>query len=329
MASLSGKNVVVTGAAGFIGSHLCDEILKSDAASVVGCDNLFLGKLKNLSAANEDSRFSFVEQDVSDFGAFEKLLRSSSADYLFHLAVVPLEVSLENPDWGFAHNVDISRSVCEAVRKCDSQPKLISFSSSEVYGTAQYTPMDEAHPLLPHTPYAAAKAAADHLVYSYGESFGLRYVTPRPFNNFGPRQNEGSYAGLIPKTMKRILDGQPPIVFGSGEQARDFVYVGDTARAAIRLALSDQVDGKVINLASGAPRSVNEVVNTLCKCIGFTEEWVRGERRAGDVDLHHGCCKLGNSLVGFDVQEEFSLAMARTCDWYCESLGKSSSNSNA
>jgi UDP-glucose 4-epimerase len=228
--TLAGKSVLVLGGAGFIGSHLVDRLADEGPRRVSVVDNLYLGRVSNLAAAHE--RFDdlrFHRQDATDEAALEAILRADETDVVFNLAVVPLPASLERPLWSVEHNVRLALVPCELLRQGRFET-LIHVSSSEAYGSAAYVPMDEVHPPVPSTPYAASKLAGDQIVLSYQHTFGLDAAIIRPFNNFGPRQNAGSYAGIIPIVVNRATRGEPIEIYGDGEQTRDFVFVRDTRR---------------------------------------------------------------------------------------------------
>lgn len=321
MADLKGKKVLVTGAAGFIGSHLCDRLLQESLTQLVGVDNLFLGKEKNLSQAAADKRFSFEKLDVTDGTKLEALCNKMQFDVIFHLAVIPLPVSLDNPVWCFRQNVQMSENLCEIVRLSSKKITLIHYSSSEVYGSAHYTPMDENHPLDAHTSYAASKAASDLLTMSYRHTFGIDTAIVRPFNNYGPRQNEGSYAGVIPVSVKRILDGQAPIITGDGKQTRDFIYVKDTVDATVAIFKNDRTRGEVFNLASGKQTSVEKIIDYICKELHYSGEILRYPERAGDVKTHEGSVKKLQQL-GYFVKVGIAQGIGNTIKWYLETLTK-------
>lgn len=320
MADFEGKKVLVTGAAGFIGSHLCDRLLEEPLAQLVGVDNLFLGKENNLTVAKADSRFLFERLDVTDSEKLEGLCKAKNFDVIFHLAVIPLPVSLERPVWCFHQNVMMSENICEIVRHSGKKVTVIHFSSSEVYGSAVYTPMDENHPLDSHTPYAASKAAADLLTISYHHTFGIDMAIVRPFNNYGPRQNEGSYAGVIPITIKRILNGQAPIITGDGKQTRDFVYVKDTVDATVEIYRNERTRGEVYNLSSGKQTSIEAVVNAICHKMNYDGEILHHHARPGDVLRHEGNAKKIHEAVGYVVKVGIEQGIGKTINWYLENL---------
>jgi UDP-glucose 4-epimerase len=190
--SLKNKSILVTGGAGFIGSHLIDRLIKEDPKKIVIVDNFFLGKKANLNeAVKHYPELKVYNQDASDYIEMAKIMKNESIDVVFNLAVIPLPTSLTKPRWTFEQNINIALSTCELARNGFFNT-LIHFSSSEAYGTCEYAPMDESHPLNSATPYAASKASSDQLIFSYCNTFGIDAAIIRPFNNYGPRQNEGS-----------------------------------------------------------------------------------------------------------------------------------------
>ena len=320
MLSLAGRSVLVTGGAGFIGSHLVDRVLRDQPAKVVVVDNLFLGKPANLDAAREASpELRFYEQDASDYEAMREIVVTEQIDVVFEMAVVPLPTSLVRPRWTCDVNFSMATVVCELLREGLFQT-LVHFSSSEVYGTARYVPMDEDHPLDPRTPYAASKAGADHVVSSYEKTFGLDVTTVRPFNAFGPRQNEGAYAGIIPVVINRALAGEPISVHGDGEQTRDFTFVGEIADAAVRAYGHPATRGRVVNVCSGREVSVNALVAMLLDVLGIDVPVVHEEARPGDVRRHSGSPALGEQLTGFRSGGRLEEGLRETVRWYRDQL---------
>src|SRR3989338_9724690 len=200
--NLRSKTVVVTGGAGFIGSHLVDRIIDENPEKIFVLSNYFLGKQSNLSEAiSRFKNLEIVKIDVGDHELVKHFFENNNVDVVFNLAVIPLPTSLELPSWTFSKNVNITSNICEMARQ-DKFKTLIHFSSSEVYGTSRYAPMDEKHPLEAETPYAASKVASDSLVLSYNRTFNIDCSIVRPFKNYGPRQNAGKYAAIIPLTIR-------------------------------------------------------------------------------------------------------------------------------
>ncbi len=314
--SLAGENVLVTGGAGFIGSHVVDRIVAEEPANLVVVDNLFLGKERNLDGARRAfPGLRFYREDVGGFEAMATILAAEEIDVVFDLAVVPLPTSLQRPRWTVEINVAAATTLCELLRTGRFRT-LIHFSSSEVYGTARYVPMDESHPLVPSTPYAASKASADHIVLSYRETFGVDVSIVRPFNTFGPRQNEGAYAGVIPIVTQRALRGEPVVIYGDGEQTRDFTHVADVAEAAVRIYEEPSTRGRVLNVASGREVTVNALVNELLDVVGEEVPIVREPARPGDVRRHCGSVALAAELIGFAPRRSLRAGLEETVRWY-------------
>ncbi len=316
--SLNNKSILVTGGAGFIGSHLVDRLIRDEPENLVVVDNFFLGKDSNLKDAKRSyPNLRIYNQDASDHRAMAKIVDNEGIDVIFNLAVVPLLVSLERPRWAFEQNVGITLTMCELARE-DRFDTLVHVSSSEVYGTCEYEPMDEGHPLNPTTPYAASKAASDHLVLSYNKSFGIDTSVIRPFNNYGPRQNEGSYAGVIPLTIKRIVSGQPPVIYGDGKQTRDYLFVTDTVDATVKVYQCKSARNRVLNIASGRDVFIENIIRTIAQYFNVGKI-IYEKERAGDVRRHIANTYLAQDLIGFKPTVDLKEGLERTIEWYkCE-----------
>ena len=316
MPSIEGKNVLVTGGAGFIGSHLCDELLLKRAAKVVCLDNFFLGKMENIEAALKDERFILYRDDARHYGVCQSIMEHEEISVVFNLATIALNYSFFNPFDAYLVNVQIVNTLLELL-KVGAYKTLIHTSSSEAYGTAQYSPMDENHPINPTTPYAAGKAAADLMVHSFYKVLGLDISIVRPFNNYGPRQNaDGTLAAIIPATAKRIKEGGRPIVEGDGEQTRDFIYVHDTARALVLAYEKEGSRGKIINIGSGNDISINCLLKEICDYYGYTGEWEHRPARTSDVRKLCADSKRAKEILGFEPEVGFDDGIKITLDWY-------------
>ena len=305
----------MTGGAGFIGSYLVDRLIVENPANLVIVDNFFLGKERNLKQAKDKFPIKVYNQDATDYDAMKEIVNNESIDVVFNLAVIPLLSSHVNPVDNWNVNVNIVLVLCELIRD-NLFSTLIHFSSSEAYGSAKKIIMDEGHPLHPTTPYAASKAAADHLVISYCETFGIDASIVRPFNNYGPRQNEGSYAGVIPITMKRIMNGIPPIIYGDGEQTRDYIYVADTVDAVIDVYKNKNTRSKIINIATGQEITINKMISTIAEIMRFDEPIIYEETRLADVRRHRGDISLAEKLIGFKPKVGFEEGIQKTVEWY-------------
>jgi UDP-glucose 4-epimerase len=319
--TLQDKSILVTGGAGFIGSHLVDRLILEHPSNLVVVDNFFLGKESNLDEAKANySQLKIYRQDASSHKAMRQIIRNEASQVVFNLAVVPLPTSLVRPKWSYKQNVNIALTLCELARE-HTFNTLINFSSSEAYGSCLYAPMEENHPLNPTTPYAASKAASDLLVLSYISTFNIDASIIRPFNSYGPRQNEGNYAGVIPLTIKRILSGESPIIYGDGEQTRDYVYVTDVADAAVRMYNCTQTRGRVINIGSGEEISINRLVNLLAQHLNWNKPPVYKEARPGDVRRHIANIVLAEEIIDFCPKVNIEQGLKRTLEWYKTFIG--------
>ncbi len=318
MIHFNNQRILVTGGAGFIGSHLVDSLVSQHPKALHVVDNLFLGRRENLTQARLRYPLRFHKLDATDGGALRKLIRREKIRFVFNLATKALGYSFDSPLDAFHVNVQIVGHLLESLRGGEIQ-HLVHFSSSEVYGSAQKVPMGEEHPLAPTTTYAAGKASADLLIRSYQESFGLRVLILRPFNNYGPRQNENLYAGVIPLTIKRLLKGEAPVVCGDGLQTRDFMYVLDTVRLVLSLAKKEDLYGQVINLGTGRETPIREVVKHLCHIAGYKGLVKTAPPRAGDVRRHCADINLLRSLLGKLSLRPLDAGLVETWEWYVRS----------
>ena len=314
MRSLKGKTVLITGGAGFIGSHLAEGILCAGVNKTVVVDNLFVGKLENLSGVSE--QIVFYKEDAADLHAMEAIIRKEGVEVIYNLATMALIYSFFNPHTAYMVNVKIADVLMHLLRNGEYET-LIHTSSSEAYGTALYTPMDENHPLNPTTPYAAGKAAADLLVKSFFNMYDLDMAIIRPFNNYGPRQNmDGNLAGIIPLTVRRIKNGEMPIVEGDGLQTRDYIYVNDTVRGLISAYEHVQIRGKTINLGSGVESRVIDIIEAICDYFGYAMEVEYRNERVADVRRLCASTVKAKELLGFVCETTFEEGIVKTLDWY-------------
>jgi UDP-glucose 4-epimerase len=315
--SLSGKSVLVTGGAGFIGGHLVDRIVREAPAKLVVVDSFFLGREENLRGAHAAfPGLRVVRMDAADLAAMRQIAGDESIDVLFDLAVVPLPTSLEFPAWTVEKNVAIA-TTCAELARTRLIKTLVHCSSSEAYGSAEAVPMDESHPLAAITPYAASKAAADQVVLSYCRTFGIDAIVARPFNNFGPRQNDKAYAGIIPIVIDRVRRGVPIEIYGDGLQTRDYVFVEDTAEALLRIYGNPEARSVVVNVSTGREISVNDLVAALLKALGApTHPVVHVAPRPGDVRRHCGGHERLARLTEFTPRGIDADTLASTVRWY-------------
>lgn len=323
MLNIKDKNVLVTGGAGFVGSHLCDLLLERGAGKVVVLDNFFLGKAENIESASRDNHFVLYRDDARHYGVVRSIIEKERIEVVFNLATIALNYSFFNPLDAYMVNVEIANVLLE-LNISGAYRTLIHISSSEAYGTAQYSPMDENHPLNPTTPYAAGKAAADLMVQSFYNVNNIDCAIIRPFNNFGPRQNaQGSLAAIIPLTANRIVNGEKPVIEGDGEQTRDFIYVKDTVRAMLLAYENEASRGKIINLGSGVDISVNRIIKAVCNYFNYTGAIEYKPERKSDVRKLCASSGLANNLLAFAPEYSFEEGLKITLDWYSKAILRS------
>tara|TARA_B100001175_G_C19506362_1_gene641077 strand:- start:1821 stop:2795 length:975 start_codon:yes stop_codon:yes gene_type:complete len=316
--TLKGQCVLVTGGAGFIGSHLVDRILSEGAEEVVVVDNLFTGDEQNLEKALETGKTTLYREDAELNTSMEYIFKNHKIDTVFNCATKALNYSFLNPANAFSTNVNVVLTLLELQRR-GLFKTLCHFSTSEVYGSAVYEPMDELHPKNPTTTYAAGKAAADHAITSYVEMFDLDAFIVRPFNNYGPRQNyKGALAGIIPVTAWRILNNIPPELHGDGLQSRDFIYVHDTVDAVVKL-YDRMATGDSVNISTDNQITVAELLSKVCKSMGYSGEIVSKPGRKSDVLCHIASNQKICSMIEYKLTP-FEEGLSETLAWYKDNI---------
>jgi UDP-glucose 4-epimerase len=309
----------VTGGAGFIGSNLVDRFLDEGAREVVVIDNFFCGREENLSEAIE--RGVVLYNDDAEFkSSLEYIFDRHNIDIVFNCATKALNYSFRNPSNAFETNVQVVLNLLELQRR-GAFRTLCHFSTSEVFGTAVYEPMDEVHPRNPTTTYAAGKAAADLIVETYVRMFSLDAFIVRPFNNYGPRQNySGFLSAVIPLTANRIFRGDRPEIHGSGDQSRDFIFIEDTIDAIIKI-YPLMACGDNINISTDGQVTIREVVERVCALMGYCGEIDRKESRSSDVFCHHASNAKIKGMINFQLTP-FEEGLVKTIEWYKENFAR-------
>ena len=316
---MKGRRTLVLGGAGFIGSHLVDALLEGGAQRVAVMDNFFLGRMENLANARASygDALEVFREDASEFNALKAVVDEVRPDIVFNLATKALPYSFFNPVGACRVNMDIALGLAELLRE-GRYSRLLHVSSSEVYGTALRVPMNEEHPLNTETTYAAGKAAADLALAAYVRMFELDVATVRPFNNYGPRQNSGSFAAVIPLTIDRIERGELPVLQGDGNQTRDFVHVADTVDLILRVAATDEASGHVLNVGSGVETRIGDVLRMVCQHMDYTGPIRELPARPADVGRHCADVSRLTSLIGDLSLIPFEKGLVRTVRWYQE-----------
>jgi UDP-glucose 4-epimerase len=312
---LRGKTVLVTGGAGFIGSHLVEALAD---CRVKVLDDFSTGRAENLP--KNQLNLEVIRGDVRSAIVVAKALREVSV--VFHLACRGVRHSIGNP-WE-NHDVNASGTLVllREAKKANVE-RFVHVSSSEVYGTAQQTPMDETHPTRPETIYGGAKLAGESYARAYHRTYGLPTTIVRPFNNYGPRSHhEGESGEVIPRFAVWALCGWPPVIFGGGTQTRDFIYVEDTAYWLRKAAECDALIGETINLGTGRETSVLELAQIVYQAAGTPMPPPDFQsRRPGDVDRHLAGVKLAEEALGFHVRTPLEQGIAKVVDYFRNSAG--------
>lgn len=310
------KKVLVTGADGFIGSHLCEELIKK------GC------RVRALSQYNSFNNWGWLEDidlkeievvsgDVRDSNFCRKI--TEEIDVVFHLAaLIAIPYSYIAPQSYIDTNVTGTLNICQAALD-NGCSKVVHTSTSEVYGTADYVPIDENHQLKPQSPYSASKIGADSIAWSFYRSFELPLVTARPFNTFGPRQ---SARAVIPTIISQLASGQDEIVLGDLTPTRDLNYVEDTCQGMIALAESDKAIGEVVNIGSGYEISIGDLVGLIQEKMGTDAKISQAEERIRpkDSEVFRLCCDNSKikALTGFQPLTGLEKGIEFTCKWFSD-----------
>ena len=306
--NLAGKRVLITGGAGFIGSHLVREL--APASDVIVIDDFSTGRRENLAGV---PGLTVLEADVCDPSTFRDVLEE--VDVVFHLAVRCLRSSIGDPLGAHQVNTVGTLNVLLAASAARIE-RFVYVSSSEVYGDAVSTPMDEDHPLNPRTPYAASKLAGEACARSFMRTYGLPVVVVRPFNAYGPRSHlDGPSGELIPRFVARAAAGLPLAVFGDGHQTRNFTWVEETA-AGIRLAgETDALVGETVNIAHEQPVSVLEIAHLVRELLGSSAPIVHRCERPGDVHCQHAGTRRAVDVMGFKAAVSIEEGLHRYITW--------------
>ncbi|QQG43792.1 MAG: GDP-mannose 4,6-dehydratase [Candidatus Daviesbacteria bacterium] len=321
------KNVrcLVTGADGFIGSHLVEELLKQGAkvrALVYYNSEGKWGLLENIKNLKSHKNLEVVLGDINDPHFCERLLEDQ--EIIFHLAaLIAIPYSYIAPSSYFQTNVLGTVNLLEAARKAKVK-RFLNTSTSEVYGTALYEPMDENHPQQAQSPYAASKVGSDKAAMSYFLSFGLPVTIVRPFNNFGPRQ---SARAVIPTIISQILsDKIKKIKLGSLKPVRDYTFARDSAKAMIKIALTDETIGKVFNIGVGKGYSIEEIYQMICKLTNIKKEVITDDERIRPEksEVWKLICSNKNlvDLTNWQPETTFEEGLRETIDYIRENLDK-------
>jgi NAD dependent epimerase/dehydratase len=312
----NGRRALVTGAGGFVGSHLTERLVQAGARVRAMVHYNALGSWGWLERSPVRGDIEVVASDLADRDSVARAMKGS--EIVFHLgALIAIPYSYEAPESYVRTNVVGTLNVLQAAREL-GVGRIVHTSTSEVYGTAQYVPIGEKHPLQGQSPYSASKIGADKMAEAFHRSFGVPVVTVRPFNTFGPRQ---SARAVIPTIISQCLAGDT-IRLGSLEPTRDFNYVADSVEGYLLAAGSDTAVGTVINLGSGREISIGDLARTIVEMTGGTATIESDDRRvrpeASEVERLLADNALARALLGWSPQVTLEDGLARTIDWMRE-----------
>ncbi len=303
---------LVTGGAGFIGSHLVEALLES-GIQVRVLDNLSTGRRANIE--HELDRIEFIEGDVRHRETVRQAMQD--VDYVLHQAALPsVQRSIEDPLTTNDVNVTGTLNVILAAREAQVT-RVVMASSSSIYGDTPILPKREAMPTQPRSPYAVSKLAAERYCLSFFEVYGLPTVALRYFNVFGPRQDPTSqYSGVMPKFITALIRGEAPTIYGDGTQSRDFTYVANVVRANLLACEHDEAIGKVMNVACGARYTLLDLYAELAKIIDTDIKPVFGPPRPGDVKHSLASIEVARQALGYEPIVGWEEGLQRTVEWY-------------
>lgn len=305
---------LVTGGAGFIGSHIAEALVKrGDRVRVL--DSLITGRRENLSPIAD--RIEFIEGDIRDYAT--TLRAAEGARVIFHQAAVPsVPRSVAEPALNHDINVNGTFNILMAAREAGVR-RVVYAASSSAYGDTETLPKHEETSPSPLSPYAAAKLFGEYYCQVFARVYNLETVSLRYFNVFGPRQDPSSpYSGVISKFITTLLDGETPVIYGDGEQSRDFTYIDNVVDANLRAAESGEAVGQVINLGIGERVTINQLLAELQKIIGSNLSARYEETRAGDIRHSLAAISRAKDLIGYRPLIGLAEGLRRTVEWYRE-----------
>ena len=314
--NLDGAQILVTGGCGLVGSTTIDLLLREHSPErIVIFDNLVRGTLANVEEALQDPRVTLVEGDIRDVEAVHRA--TQGMDAVIHMATLRITACAAEPREALGVMCDGSFNVLEAAQAAGVK-KVVTASSASVYGMADVFPTrEDHHPYNNRTWYGASKVMLEGLLRSFNDMYGLPYVALRYFNVYGPRMDiHGKYTEVLIRWMERIAAGEPPLIFGDGQQTMDFVYIEDVARANI-LALQSELADDVFNVASGTETSLNQLANALLRVMQSNLKPEYGpERKVNPVPRRLADTSKAEELLGFQARVGLEEGLTRLVDWW-------------
>jgi len=293
---IKGKNILVTGGAGFVGSHIVDRLSPENKVTVF--DNLFTGSLSNLEESQD--RITFVKGDILDKALLMDVV--AEVEFVFHLAAHVGNIrSIQDPYFDMDVNIRGTLNLLEACRNSNIK-RLVYSSSGAIFGEARYLPIDEDHPLHPESPYAVSKMAAEKYALAFYKVYGVPTTAVRYFNIYGPRQDTSEYANAISIFLSKFKEGKPITIFGDGEQTRDFIFVEDVVTANILAATQPAAAGETFNIATGQATSINQIADFIKQISGRESPVIYADPRAGEVRDSRANIEKARKILGYSPQ---------------------------
>jgi UDP-glucose 4-epimerase len=312
MPAIEDSRILVIGGAGFVGSHVVDQLVAEPVREIVVLDNLVRGTRNNLAGALEDERVTLVEGSVEDVDLLRDLMHGT--DHVFHLAALWLYECVHEPRRALEANVVGTYNVAETAHEAGVK-KVVYSSSASVYGNAVEEPMTEEHPFHNRTMYGATKIAGEQFFRAFHERHGLDYVGHRYMNIYGPRMDyKGTYVSVIMKVLDRIDAGQPPLIYGDGSHTYDFVHVEDVARANILSLKADATD-TFFNIGTGLPSTIKALVDLLLDITGSDIEPEYLPQEEVFVTNRVGSTELAERLLGFRAEIGLRAGLESVVEW--------------
>ena len=307
--------ILITGGAGFIGSHLCDRYTRN-GHTVICLDNFSNGSLLNVRHLLDYRNFKLIKSDIGDYEVLEKI--SKDVDVVFHLAAqVHVDRSYVEPRLTYQTNVNGTLNILETARELDI-PKVIYASTSEVYGSARKVPIDEFHPLNAPHPYGASKIAADRMCYAYINTYGMNIAILRFFNIFGPRQKDIGYGGVISIFARRILNDMPPLIYGDGMQTRDYTYIKDAIEAYDKVFEYEKKFDDPINFGTGKEVSITDLADKMILLSNKKDKLksIHIDPRIGEVKRLISNSSKARNLLGWFPKYDLDIGLKEFLNWY-------------
>jgi len=305
-------NYIVTGGAGFIGSHIAGHLF-DHGHDVTVIDTLFSGKRENIRDFAGEPRFHFVQGSITDYGLMREVCKG--ADGIFHQAAIPsVPRSISDPVATNEANVNGTLTLLLAARDCGVK-KVVYASSSSVYGDTPTLPKQEGMNPNPMSPYAVSKLAGEYYCRVFSKVYGIRTVALRYFNVFGPRQDpESQYAAVIPRFITRILAGEPPVIYGDGTQTRDFTYVKDVVQANVK-AMESNAEG-IFNVAYNQRISLLKLADMIAEETGISLDLIFEPARSGDIHDSQADISAAHEAFGYAPEYTVRSGLKETIAWY-------------